>query len=242
MVAAERDTLRMRMQSMDCSVVARAAHDLAVRDDDLDPHELGRARGCVIELRGLEGAGLAHDYLRLLDEEFAPTEAARLARSADVAVRHEAFAALARMGESALPELATLGRDADAVIRSRAYGAIGRVGGRPAMRLLVDGLHDDDHGVRWTASAGLLAGREEAFVPVLQAIAYQPPTRPFHRAAARVVRRCWPAVVDDEALWLARVLEGGNSVYQAPPLAFDLLMQMRSGITAAELDDHGSVA
>ena len=234
MVTTNIHRLRSEIRSADCSIVARAAHELASSETHLRDEELSRARACLAETHGLASGELTHDYLRILGGASGPREAARLLRlSPDHEVRHEAFCSLVGFGEAATPVLRALARHPDDTIRYRAYDAARLIGGRDSIALLVDGLADPDPGVTWVASNGLVAAGEEALVPVLRALVERKPTIPFHRAAARVLRRCRPRGLDDEVQLLVRSLNRQTSVYEAGPIALELLFDLTNVPTEA---------
>ncbi len=219
--------LRSEIRSADCSIVARAAHELASNETHLRDEELSRTRACLAETHGLASGGLTHDYLRILGGASGPREAARLLRlSPDQEVRHEAFCSLIDFGEAATPVLRELAHHPDDTIRCRAYDAARIIGGGDAIALLVEGLADPDVGVRWVASNVLVAAGEGALVPVLRALVDREPTTSFHRAAARELRRCRPLGLDDEVRFLVRSLDRQTSVYEASTLAYELLFDL----------------
>ena len=229
MAIAQHYELRSRIQSADCGIVARAAHDLAAAEARLHPDDLGRARSCLAETHGLRSAELARDYLRVLDRRAGVLEAGRLLRlSPDPEVRSEAYWALVDRGPEALPVLRELSAHPDPSVRRRAYGAIRLVGGDEALALLAEGLDDPDVGVRWVASNGLIAAREAALVHVLQALVHRSATRTLHHAALRVLRRCRPPGFEDEVQFLRASLERRTSVYESAVLAFELLESLRA--------------
>ena len=233
--APETRDRRAQVRSADCKLVAAAAEQLASEGATLPLADLSQARSCIAETRSLgRRMGLARDYLALIGPDEGPGEAEQIVREVeDPAVRDEAFRALGRYGKRSLPTLVRFSRHRDSSVRWLAYARIRHIGGEEALPVLVEGLSDAEAAIRWTASNGLIDARQAAVIPVLRALVEKTPTVPFHRAAARVLRRRRPAGSDADVDTLLASLQRSTTVYESGPLAFGLLTKRVRGAPPA---------
>jgi HEAT repeat protein len=184
-----------------------------------------RARECVIGgSTGRTRVEFARIFLALHEPGERRGQALRLAReSDDLAVRIEAFHALADPEAPAIRELAVLATDPDSQLREYAFQALHRLGEAAPIEVLIKGLADPDFAARWTAADALIDMGTAALEPLLSAIATYPPSRTFHDAARRVVRRMHaPPELEAGLTALIASLNRPTSIYEAGVLAFEL--------------------
>lgn len=215
------------LQSRDCRVVAGAAGALVASDVHLPLEALERAHSCVIApSRSASRIELAHNFLLLLPPEDRAAEAAHLIHEVDdLAIRIEAFHIL--IADHAVAEIASFVGSRDPEVREFALRALRRFHRADLIDAFIHGLGDDDAGARWAATDALIDLGAPVFEPLLSAIATYPPSRTFHNAARRVVRRIdVPAELEVSRAALVESLSHATSIYEAGALAFDLLQQV----------------
>jgi HEAT repeat protein len=88
-------------------------------------------------------------------------------RDTDKAVRAQAAAALAGLGETVVPDLISLLSDADWRVRYRVAEALGEIGTRESGAALVMALSDEKDHVRYMAAKGLGRTGNSGSVPAL---------------------------------------------------------------------------
>ena len=142
-------------------------------------------------------------------------------------VREAAYDGLIERGIDALPALESLATEEDRETRWFAYQAAARLDDPAAVPLLVRGLRDDDFSIRWTASSALIERGPLTAQPILEALATEHPTIPFHEAARRVLSRIEAGPpLDEEVAHLVDALGRETTSVESPSLARDIVKRL----------------
>lgn len=232
--------LAAQLQAGDCTLVARAAGQLAANGARLPAAQLLRARSCIADAYGVGlRMGLTRDYFRLVETDAEQdAEARRLLQQVhDPAVHDEVFWSLIDRGEAALPLLLELARDQDDGMRWRAYDAIRLTGGEEALPLFVAGLRDQSFAIRWISTNALVDMGEDAVEPVLYALVHGEPTAAFHAAARRVLLRLRGTTGAVDLASLVAALARSTTIYESQSLALMALLRR-----SASADERASEA
>ncbi len=142
-------------------------------------------------------------------------------------VREAAYDGLIERGVEALAALEALATDEGREVRWFAYQAAARLEDPAAVPLLVRGLRDDDFSIRWTASNALIERGPLTVQPILEAVASERPSIPFHEAARRVLSRIEAAPpLDEEVARLVDALGRETTSVESPSLARDIVKRL----------------
>jgi len=142
-------------------------------------------------------------------------------------VREAAYDGLIERGVEALPALETLATEDDRETRWFAYQAAARLDDPAALPLLVRGLRDDDFSIRWTASSALIERGPLTVQSILEALASERPSIPFHEAARRVLSRIDAGPpLDEEVARLVDALGRETTSVESPSLARDIVKRL----------------
>jgi HEAT repeat protein len=183
----------------------------------------------IIESGKLEWQLRAVKTLAALDhEECAPHLVKALAQDRDK-LHQEALRALSRMGEKAkLAWLSALSHP-DSHIRWHAARGLGQAGDASSIRILAEGLLDDNHAVRW-ATADLLAYLGDVSVPVvLELILQYPLAEPFRESAYHALHSITSQATRERLKPLLKVLDSPTARIEAPVEAQQILREWDLG-------------
>ena len=166
---------------------------------------------------------MVEDYLALLSAGERSDAAISFLRDGDALEREGALQLVVDLGEAVIPALVELTDAAAVEVQWIAYHAIRRIGGERALAPLIRGLGNDELAIRWVASNGLEQFGDRALAPLLKALVTERPTIPFHRSAARVLRRLPGRAHEATMTRLLRSLGRATTSTQSPPIAQELL-------------------
>jgi carboxyl-terminal processing protease len=185
------ERLRGLLRDKDAAVRAAAAWALGFRRDE-------EARTSLASRLGDRAPAVRIEAARALGaigtEEDAGVLGKRLGREKDPEVVAACLAALARLGEKAVPWLSIALRDEDAGVRRRAAKLLQRVKAKNAIHALIVTLGDDDPSVDAAALAAIVSLSDVELPPVLGV-----GTKKEREAAGRTVSRWWDGTREDLA-------------------------------------------
>lgn len=106
----------------------------------------------------------------------------------DALVRHYTRQALVRIGPAAVPALIEKLSDPSDQLRREATRVLSQINDSRAATALVVALEDDNPGVRWLASGGLISLGEAGLVSLLEALKQHPDSVRLREGAHHVLR------------------------------------------------------
>lgn len=104
------------------------------------------------------------------------------------ALRTQARAELVRLGSAATADLLAALADPRVQVRWEATKALAEIADPESAEALVQTLRDEDFGVRWLASEGLIRLGREGLIPLLEALARGLVSERFRAGAHHVIR------------------------------------------------------